>query len=67
MCNNCEHHDEEPYTDSDGLTWYYRTTNFSQTVERSLDKETWKELTDDDLAEMSENHMLYVESLLIPF
>jgi hypothetical protein len=66
MCDDCRIDPLNSYTEFDGTVWYYRCRDWKH-IERSLDSSTWKEITDEDLAEMSENHMQYVESLLIPF
>jgi len=66
MCDNCTYHPIPSYTTFDGTVWYYRVRDY-RTVERSLDQVNWKEIEDEDLAELSENHMRYVESLIIPF
>jgi len=66
MCEDCVYHPLNSYTEFDGTIWYYRCRDF-KFIERSLNGETWKEVTDEDLAEMSENHMQYVESMIIPF
>ena len=66
MCEDCSYQPLNHYTDFDGTVWYYRVRDFRY-IERSLDQINWKEIKDKDLAELSENHMNYVESLIIPF
>jgi len=66
MCDDCTYHPIASYTEFDGTVWHYRVRDY-RTVERSLDQVNWKEIEDTELAELSENHMNYVESLIIPF
>jgi len=55
MCNN-------HYTDSEGVTWQYRAKGLT-VLERSTDGVTWSQVTNEELAELSENHMRFLESL----
>lgn len=66
MCDDCTYHSLLSYTEFDGTVWYYRCKDY-KTVERSKDQVYWKEISDEELAEMSENHISYVESLIVPF
>jgi uncharacterized protein (DUF427 family) len=60
MCIDCT---VQVYIDYKGTTWYYRVHD---TLQRSTDKLNWNEVTDEDLAEMTENHLDFVSELVVP-
>jgi hypothetical protein len=63
MCTTCQECIESTYTDHNSVTWYYRVHD---TLQRSTDKLNWNEVTDEDLAEMTENHLDFVSELVVP-
>jgi transcription elongation factor Elf1 len=66
-CNCCgEVHYEDVYTDLDGVTWYYRVVDYSL-IQRSQDKVTWREISEEEEAEMTAAQLEFLSSLKVPF
>lgn len=66
MCNHSAVLYCESYKDIDGTVWYYRVLDYSK-VERSMDQESWFEVTAENEGEMTANQLEFLSMLKIPF
>jgi hypothetical protein len=66
MCECGEVHYRDIYKDHDGCLWYYRVVDYSK-IQRSLDQETWSEITQEEEGLMTAAHLEFLTSLKVPF
>lgn len=63
-CGCCTVLYSEPYKELGGPLWYYRVLD-NQTIQRSSSGSLWTTLKEEDYANMTLNHLEFVESLTL--